>query len=298
MRTKSEHKLRQPMIQSPHYQADNDNRARKTTLASPASSNAARLAELRDTISRLERAGAAAETELEEKTHQAPAADTNTGTNADDRISLPRGWVHELWARTPTDMQAATSLMLAADEGGDRPIIWITDRMLIREYGLPYGPGLQHLGIDPARILLVRCDTQQDSLWTLEECLKSSAPASVIGELGDIDLTASRRLTLVAREYGTRCLLLLRTHHAPSTAAYSRWHVSMATSMDNLFDPAAPGAGRLKVTLTKHRGGERPQSKILEWSHATDSVPMVTAMADGPLVSVPTIQKEAQYSTG
>lgn len=282
------------MVQASRYPAHNDNRAGKSALAS----HAARLTELRDTIARLERMGTKAETELEKIAHQVPIAETSSGIEADKPIPLPHGWVHELWAQTPLDMQAATSLMLAADEGGGKPIIWITDRLLIRDYGLPYGPGLHHLGIDPARILLVRCDNQQDTLWTLEECLKSSAPASVIGELSDIDLTASRRLTLVTREYGTRCLLLLRTPGVPSTAAYSRWHVSMAASRDNLFDPSAPGVGRLKAALTKHRGGERPQSHILEWSHATDNVPMVSAVADRPLVSVPTRQRVTYYSTG
>lgn len=283
--------------------ADNDNLVHQPTSTPAPTANSRLLASLRQTITRLERDGTSAETDLEPP--EVPAADGTSITAAEGRhIALPHGWVHELWAKAPMDMQAATSLMLAAHEASpDRPFLWITSRALIREHGLPYGPGLLGLGIDPARILLVRCEKQQDALWALEECLKSSALAGVVGELDHIDLTASRRLTLVAREHRTRCLLLLRTPNAPSTAAYSRWLTRMAESGDNLLDSKAPGAGRLGATLMKHRGGARPQTSVMEWSHATDSVSLAATVADRPVAPVPSpvsspVRQQGQCAAG
>lgn len=287
------------MTHAPPRQADNDNPVHQPTHTPSPSANSQLLADLRQTISRLERDGASAETDLEPLA--APSKDGKSITATEGRhIALPHGWVHELWAQTPMDMQAATSLMLAAHAASqDRPFLWITSRALIREHGLPYGPGLLGLGIDPSLLLLVRCEKQQDVLWTLEECLKSHALAGVVGELDHMDLTASRRLTLVAREHGTRCLLLLRTPEAPSTAAYSRWLTQLAGSGDNLLDSKAPGTGRLNATLMKHRGGERPQTSVMEWSHATDSVSLAATVADRSVAPVSSpARKQSQRAAG
>jgi protein ImuA len=275
--------------------AGNDN-ATPPALAQASDRKAPTLTTLRQTIARLERGGQAPETELE-PAHTPDAC--AIGQQNLPSVPLPYGWVHEIWARTPADMQAATALMLAAsgaagaapgteDSMVDKPVLWVSTRMLLREHGLPYGPGLKACGIDPARVLLVRCETEQDALWTLEEALKSTALASVVGEVGTIDLTASRRLTLVARTHGTRCLLLLRSADAPSSAAYSRWQAAAASSRADPFDARAPGPPRLSAQLHKHRGGLPPASTTMEWpDHAPDTIPLVPAVADRPLAEAP-----------
>lgn len=209
-------------------------------------------------------------------------------TDAPDRTemltSLAYGEVHELWAETMADYSAAMACLLIAVKDSDKPILWVTSRAVALDHGLPYGPGLKGHGIAPERIILVQAHKAIDALWAVEEGLKTDAFASVVGECGPVDLTASRRLTLAAQTHGSRCLLLVRTPEAPSSAAHSRFRVSPAASGDTPFDAKAPGDARGMINLVKHRGGERPFSITMEWpSHAQDYLSMAAPMADRPV---------------
>lgn len=200
-------------------------------------------------------------------------------------VSLPVGTLHEIWGARPEDHTAATALILASLRESDAPFLWITSQLFAQEYGVPYGPGLKAAGIDPARLLLVQCRCQQQVLWTLEEGLKTTALAAVVGEIGPVGLKASRRLVLAAREHDTKALLLMRSESMPSTAAYSRWQVMPVSSERNLFDPKAPGVALLKNKLVKHRGGQPPTQQMVEYPHATDHLPVVPLVANRPAVS-------------
>jgi protein ImuA len=72
------------------------------------------------------------------------------------------------------------------------------------EGGGPYGPGLDLFGLASARLLVVRVPKPVDVLFAMEEALRCRALACVIAEMsGDgvaADLTATRRLTLAARD--------------------------------------------------------------------------------------------------
>lgn len=197
--------------------------------------------------------------------------------------SLPFGEVHELWAETMADYTAAMACLLTAVKDSDKPILWVTSRAAMLDHGLPYGPGLRQHGIAPERIILVQAHKPIDALWAVEEGLKTDAFASVVGECGPVDLTASRRLTLAAQTHGSRCLLLVRSTEAPSSAAHSRFRIAPTASHDAFFDAKAPGDARGTVSLVKHRGGERPFSFTMEWpSHAQDYLSMAPTLADRP----------------
>jgi len=91
-------------------------------------------------------------------------------------------------------------------------VVWISEDMAAREIGLPYGKGLEALGLDPARLVFVRTRNGAESLWAMEEALKSRA-AAIVAESWvaprAYDLSASRRLLLAARRGGGLGLLLL-----------------------------------------------------------------------------------------
>lgn len=195
---------------------------------------------------------------------------------------FPAGWLHELWSAKPRDHAAVTAWALSVSHSTDKPILWITTAQLLREQGLPYGPGLLSLGINPERFILVRARSLHDSLWALEEGIKSEAFASVIGELDDIDITSSRRLSLAVQTHKARCMLLVRRESKPQTVAYSRWCASPQQSIGG--NDGLPGNARLHVALDKHRGGARPHQTILEWQDATHRFHMVSSLADRPLV--------------
>ncbi|PWB81945.1 MAG: hypothetical protein C3F11_13600 [Methylocystaceae bacterium] len=91
-------------------------------------------------------------------------------------------------------------------------IVWIAEDMVAREIGLPYGRGLQAAGLAMERLVLVRTRRPHETLWAMEEALKSAAAAVVAESWASMkayDLTASRRLALAARRGGSAGLLLL-----------------------------------------------------------------------------------------
>ncbi len=115
--------------------------------------------------------------------------------------------------------------------GRGRMAIWIAASVDL------YGPGLQAQGLDPARLLLVQTRHDQDSLWALEEAARSGAVPLVIGEIDNLDLTASRRLQLAAEEKGCMILALRRSRlagkgekHRNPSAAMTRWLISPRVS--------------------------------------------------------------------
>ncbi len=253
------------------HAAENDNRPTRGNAPAPMQADdkkAAILQQLRQTVNKLEARPDAYN--LEDKKATTPLTS-----------AFPAGCPHEVWAQTPDTMTPATAFaLLGCATGNDLPILWVTSRRLCLEHGLPYGPGLIGLGIDPARIILVRTRTRTEALWAIEEGLKVSTLAAVIGEVEDIDLTESRRLSLATREHMTRCVVILRSERAPSSASFSRYQVSSCQSEPPGLAPYAPGQPYVEVALVKHRGGERPYIKKMEWSDAPDRFPVVAPLAD------------------
>ncbi len=105
----------------------------------------------------------------------------------------------------------ALALRAAAARPG-AGVVWIAEDMAAREIGLPYGKGLEARGFDPARLVFVTTRSPRETLWAMEEALKSRAVAIVAESWiapRAYDLTASRRLLLTARRGGGLGLLLL-----------------------------------------------------------------------------------------
>jgi len=105
----------------------------------------------------------------------------------------------------------ALALRAAAARPG-AGVVWIAEGMAAREIGLPYGKGLEARGFDLARLVFVKTRSPRETLWAMEEALKSRAVAIVAESWiapRAYDLTASRRLLLTARRGGGLGLLLL-----------------------------------------------------------------------------------------
>ena len=105
----------------------------------------------------------------------------------------------------------ALALRAAAARPG-AGVVWIAEDMAAREIGLPYGKGLEARGFDPARLVFVKTRSPRETLWAMEEALKSRAVAIVAESWiapRAYDLAASRRLLLTARRGGGLGLLLL-----------------------------------------------------------------------------------------
>ncbi len=169
-----------------------------------------------------------------------------------------------------------------------------------------YGPGLAAFGLDVGRLVIVRSRRRADMLWAMEESLRCSSFAAVIGECDDvINLTASRRLQLAAEAGDTTGFILRRggIHRgefrsgglrrssitaggddpkiSPS-ACSSRWEIDACSGTSGTgISPGTPGMGtRWQVSLKRCRGGFGTGTWLVEHDEATCDFSMVATPGD------------------
>lgn len=188
---------------------------------------------------------------------------------------IARAALHEIHAAGPADLAAATGFTvgLAARAAGARPILWVRQDMLDGETGCLHPPGLAELGLDPARILLVRARDAQGVLRAGAEAARCAAlGAAVIEPWGTprlLDLTASRRLALAAEASGVATLLLRSSAGREASAARTRWQVRSLPS--RALEANAPGDPAFGIRLLRHRGGLSEREWQVEWSRDRQS---------------------------
>jgi len=157
-----------------------------------------------------------------------------------------------------------------------------------REAGLPYGRGFDHLGLDAKRLILVRARRADEALWVCEEGLRCRGLAAVLAEIRGspraLDLTASRRLALRARDNKVMGLLLRQAASAEPGAEATRWLVAPRPAA--ITDDFSPGIGNpvWRLVLERSRTG-RTGSCDLEWDHGTRRFASVRRFA--PALPVP-----------
>jgi protein ImuA len=177
---------------------------------------------------------------------------------------FPAGAVHEFLFNDCEDSAATAgfiSRLLSALMQNSGIAFWISCTNNI------FPPSLKTTGIEPHRVVFVDLQTQKEVVWAMDEALKCSALSSVVGEVRELDFTASRRMQLAAEQSGVTCFVL-RKHREQQkitpTASVSRWKVGHLSSVpiDGL-----PGIGhpQWKVELLRIRNG-RTGSWNLMWS--------------------------------
>jgi protein ImuA len=203
---------------------------------------------------------------------------------------LRRNALHEIRAAETRDTSAAsaftTALLARLAAIDDRPVLLVLEEAAAREGGSPYGPGLGQLGLDPTRLVVVRTRRPEETLWVFEEGLRCAGLAAVLCELRGhpktLDLTASRRLALRARDSGVMGLMLRQAAAAEPGAAQTRWRVAPrpAASVDDFTE----GIGRPAWRLDLERNRAGPTGSFdLEWDHG--ALRFVIA-ADAPALPV------------
>lgn len=188
---------------------------------------------------------------------------------------LQRAALHEIHAAGTADLAAATGFALGlalraaggVEEAAERPILWARQDFVDVETGRLHAPGLNELGLDPARLLLVRARDAEGVLRAGAEGARCPALGAVLiepwGEAKSFDLTASRRLSLAAEGAGVTVLLLrVAAREAPS-AARTRWRVASLASRALVAN--APGAPAFEVSLLRQRGGAAQREWRVEW---------------------------------
>jgi protein ImuA len=215
------------------------------------------LATLRGSIERIE-------------THDATASDRvalgHAGADAALQGGLALGAVHEVFAEG-RQSAAATGFIagLARRLTARRPLLWVRQDFAEIESGALSMSGWSELGLDPRLVVTVRAPDVETALRTCADALACDALGAVVmeiwGETRQLDLVASRKLTLAARMSGVTGLLLrLAAVPMPSTAE-TRWIVRAAHSPPR---HEAWGAPMLDTKLVRNRHGPNGHW-IMEW---------------------------------
>ena len=129
-----------------------------------------------------------------------------------------------------------------------------------------FPPALKAFGVEPDRVVFIDLKQEKDVLWVMEEALKCNGLAAVVGEIKDINLTASRRLQLAVEQSRVTGFLIRNNPRNTNTiASVARWYIK---SVSSLMEDDMPGVGfpRWNVQLDKVRNGKPGQWQI-EWSH-------------------------------
>jgi protein ImuA len=181
---------------------------------------------------------------------------------------------------------APTSMHSGAHErgpGGGREkkkILFVMPRYQSRQCGRLSGHGLNRLGFDPRRAILVETAHRHDTLWALMEALRSGAPQAVVGMIDRLDLKTSQKLHLAAVDSGLPLLLLRPSQTLESSAAATRWRIGAAAGARDRF--GCYTRPRWRLQLERCRNG-RPGEWVVEYDHVAHRFSLVTALADQTL---------------
>ena len=166
--------------------------------------------------------------------------------------AAPEATLSELFSEVAVD-GAVSGFLCAQMRDVTRPVLWIQDRVSLREAGRPCLAGLPV----PVRILHVTVSKAADLLWTMEEGLRCGGLGAVVGELwGDppqLDFTATKRLALRAEAQGLPTWLLRRGGQANLSAARLRWRIASLPSLPEPHDSRAPGPPQWRAELFRAR---------------------------------------------
>jgi len=146
-----------------------------------------------------------------------------------------------------------------------------------------FAPALSLAGLPSDRIIFVEAGSDTNVLIAMEEGLRHAGLAGVVGELGKVSLTASRRLQLAAETSGVPAFLFRRAArddaNTEGSAAMTRWRV-LAHPSEPLGIPSLARA-RWSVTLERARGGTE-HHWIVEACDATGRIALPADLVDRP----------------
>jgi protein ImuA len=184
------------------------------------------------------------------------------------RGGLATSALHEVFA-DGHQSAAATGFIagLAGRLAPRRPLVWVRQDFSEIENGALSMMGLAELGLDPRLVVTVRASDVDTTLRTTADALACDAVGAVVmevwGDARQLDLVASRKLTLAAQASGVTALALrVGATPNPSTAE-TRWVVRAAHSPPGELWQAW-GAPVFDAELVRNRHG--PVGRwIMEW---------------------------------
>jgi protein ImuA len=198
--------------------------------------------------------------------YRSPAAEENCVhlpliSQAFPNNNFPTGAIHEFICKGQGSMAASAGFIagiLAALMKNNGVTVWINP---VRNL---FPPALRSFWRLPEHFIFLDLPKEKQALWAMEEVLQCAGFTAVIGEIQQLDLTASRRLQLAAEKSGVTGFLLRRPATALNTiASIARWQL---TALPSRLEDGLPGVGfpRWQVELLRVRNG-RPGAWEVQW---------------------------------
>jgi protein ImuA len=181
---------------------------------------------------------------------------------------IGKGALHEIFPAGAGDEATATGFaaVLAARVAVKKRVLWLAQDFASLEQGEISALGLLELGLDPARFILLRAPDPVSVLRAAADALTCRALGALIveipGTVKTLDLSASRRLVLVAADSGVTVFLLRCSAEPEPSAAETRWLVRAARSERNNENWGHP---LFETALVRNRHG-RCGEWLMEWN--------------------------------
>ncbi|GEO85818.1 MULTISPECIES: ImuA family protein [Alphaproteobacteria] len=153
-------------------------------------------------------------------------------------------------------------------------VLWIGDRFVAREVGLPHAAGLADYGLRPGELVYAMPQRLEDALWLADAALScggfSAVMLEVAGNPRGFGLTESRRLSLKARGSGGFLLLLRQGGEEEASSASLRLLVEPAPAATRRLPDGSMFGGSIgnsvfRLIPEKSRLGVSHEL-ILEWN--------------------------------
>jgi protein ImuA len=220
------------------------------------------LATLRDSIERLETHGAAY------GSRKVPLGHSEADASLQGGLAL--GAVHEVFAEAGRQSAVATGFVagISGRVAARRPVVWIRQDFTEVEAGTVSMSGFSELGLDPRLLVSVHAADVDHALRTAADALACDAVGAVVlevwGEARQLDLVASRKLTLAAQASGATGVVLRMAAEPRASTAETRWIVRAAHSPPGSHPSSAWGSPLFEAQLVRNRHG--PTGRwIMEW---------------------------------
>lgn len=171
------------------------------------------------------------------------------GLPLDAMVELRAQEMRDAGAVSGFALSLCARLMRGDDRAAQRFFLWIGERMVALDTGLPHLPGLADHGFSGARLLYAAPGKIEEALWLAEQALASRAFAAVLMEVrgnpARFGLTESRRLSLKAREAGLPLFVLRQAGEEEASSAALRLRIRPAPASPRCLGSGSPLPGSL-----------------------------------------------------
>ena len=186
-----------------------------------------------------------------------------TGYDSLDSALPNKGWPKsglveiEYQATGNGELRLVVPALRELSQSRNQWIAWVNPPLI------PYAPGLQSLGVDISKVLLIHTKQPQDTLWSLEKTCKSKNCSAVLAWINrPFNFKETQRLQLAAKMGGNVIYLFYPGSNHIDHSSASELRLLLKTT-------AQPG--RINVDISKKRRGWPVRDIAIDISQVIDT---------------------------